>query len=58
MDKELDKIDEECEELKDKFESGDMTYVIYCKKLSKIRTGYHMISIKKEKLLIRVGGHF
>ena len=52
LDAEMDKIDEQCEALKDKFQTKDekTPLVIYVKRLALMRANYHMLAIKKEKL--------
>lgn len=52
LDREIAASDEKTNELKDKFDEGDLPPVGFVKKYVKERTHYHLLQIKKEKLNI------
>jgi len=52
LDQEIAASDEKTNELRDKFDEGDLPPIGFVKKYVKERTQYHLLQIKKEKLNI------
>ena len=50
LDREIAASDEKTNELKDKFDEGDLPPIGFIKKYVKERTQYHLLQIKQEKL--------
>jgi len=50
LDREIAASDEKTNELKEKFDEGDLPPIGFVKKYTKERTQYHLLQIKKEKL--------
>ncbi len=55
FDREIDRLDDACENAKAKLSDGDVTPVQFIRAYSKLRSDFHVASVKKEKFNAQFG---